>query len=186
MTSRRLVLITAILVISIGMYEITNFQPFTNNKEKKIFPGIIGDTILKDNETGFDSVKNMTLYDDFKGNMTKGYRATYSGNNGTMIVFIAQMPDNMSAYNSLEDMAVRLGYNKDESNNSSPTNPNATIIKLPIKNPDVFVIQKNNSRMWHYTFSKLDKVYWIGFSNPDMQYQSNMLIEVYRNVDAQE
>lgn len=48
---------------------------------------------------------------------------------------------------------------------------------------EIYVIQKDENTTWHYVYLKLDKVYWVGFSKPDIDYQVNMLAEIYRNID---
>lgn len=158
---------------------------FSKSEEKVLFPGIVGDSILKNNEIGIYFIRNITLYDDFRGDILQGYKATYSGGNGTMIIFIAQMKDNIMANRSLKDMVKRIGYNEsisiDDSFNN--TDNNWTILKLRVDNPEVFIVHKDKRLMWHYTFSKLDKVYWVGFSSEDVDYQLDMLVEVYRLVD---
>jgi hypothetical protein len=153
-----------------------------------MFPGVIGDAVLRNNETGEQIIKNMTSYDDFHGNVVQGFKATYSGENGTVVIFVAQMSDNVSADRSFKDMIIRNGYNYSIRSNESIFG-NITVIKLPVINPEIFAIQKNKNDTFHYTFTKLDKVYWIGFSKWDMEYQTNMdyqasmLMEIYINVD---
>lgn len=177
-----LIILTISLVVAIVIIN-PNILDFSYKGEKRLFPDIIGDSILKNNGTGIYYIKNMTSYDGFRGNIIEGYKAEYSGSNGTMIIFIAQMQDNQSANISLKDMVVRIGYNGSINYNQSLEN--GSIIKLSVENPEVFVIQRDKNFTWHYTFNKLDKVYWIGFSRQDVQYQVDMLIEVYRNVDKQ-
>lgn len=183
MASKNMLINTAIVISTIAVIVIfTNVEiNLSKNEEKELFPGIIGDSILKNNDTGIYSVRNITVYDDFRGNIVQGYKATYSSSNGTMIIFIAQMSDNITADISLRDMIARTGYNDSASFNE--TGVDWTVIKLKVENPEVFVIRKDNRSMWHYTFSKLDKVYWIGFSNEDIDYQLDMLVEVYRDID---
>ena len=84
-----------VVVIGFGINVVINLPSST--KEKILFPGILGDTILKNNDTGKQIIENMTSYDGFGGNVIQGYKATYSGRNGTVIIFLAQMPDNTSA-----------------------------------------------------------------------------------------
>lgn len=169
-------------IIVFGIYVAIDISSTVKSGDERLFPGILGDAILRSNETGKDVVTNITLYDNFRGNIIQGYKANYSGSNGTMIIFIAQMSDNISANRSFKNMITRIGYNESVRPNQSFGN-NTTIIKLPVDNPEVFVIQKNKNATWHYTFTKSDKVYWIGFSDPDIEYQARMLIEVYRDVD---
>lgn len=176
--------VIVIVIITFGIYIVINFSLSAKNEEKILFPGIIGDAILKNNETGISSVKDIILYDDFRGNITQGYKVNYSSSNGTIIIFVVQMQDYFAADKSLKDMVIRSGYN--DSNKNVTLGKNATVIKLNVNNPEVFVIQKNNSKIWHYTYVKLDKVYWVGFSDPDVDYQGNMLIEIYRNVDSKD
>lgn len=168
-----------IIIVAIGIVAniIIDFSP--KKEEKEIFPGILGDLILKNNETGIYFIKDIISYDNFRGDVVQGYKANYTGRNGTMIIFMAQMKDNISANKSLRDMVIRLGYNQ-SSNNLNLTYNN--IIKLPVENPNVFVIQRNNTQ-YHYTFHKEDKIYWIGFNNVDVQYQIDMLMEVYKYID---
>ncbi len=176
--------VVAVAIIIFIIIAVINLPSSTNLEEKRLFPQIIGDMILKDNETGIYSIRNITSYDNFRGNIIQGYKATYSGSNGTMIIFIAQMPDNDSAIVSIKDMAIRAGYNE-----SAVQDENTTTMKVPyveklyVKNPEVFVIQKSENVTWHYTFAKSDKVYWIAFNKPDAEYQLDMLREVYVNVD---
>lgn len=173
-----------IVVIVFAAYAVINIQlPVKNDDNKELsFPGIIGDSILKSSETGKDTISNITIYDNFTGDVIQGYKAAYSNpsNNKTMVIFIAQMKDNITANSSLKSMVIRDGYDSTHSNES---NDNITIVKLPVQNPEVFAIRKNKNTMWHYTFYKSDKVYWVGFNNTDMQYQVDMLEEVYRNLD---
>ncbi len=181
MISRCTVIKVVIMVIIIGFVVNIVINLPSSNEKIDIFPGILGDMTLKNNETGKRAIANMTSYDDFQGNIVQGYKASYSGINGTMIIYIAQMPDNMSANISFKDMIVRNGYNYSIGANESVLN-NTAVAKLPVVNPEVFAIQKNNDTH-HFTFTKLDKVYWIGLSELDIEYQVNMLIEVYINVD---
>lgn len=176
--------VIVIVIITFGIYIAINFPLSAKDEEKRLFPGIIGDAILKNNETGISSIKDIILYDDFRGNITQGYKANYSSSNGTIIIFVVQMQDYFAADKSLKDMVIRSGYN--DSNKNVTLGKNATVIKLNVNNPEVFVIQKNNSKIWHYTYVKLDKVYWVGFSDPDVDYQGNMLIEIYRKVDSKD
>lgn len=185
----------AIIIIVVGIIAILAVNMVVDfpkdTEEQPLFPGIIGDMILKSNDTGIYFIKNMTLYDDFRGDITQGFKANYSGKNGTMIIFIAQMSDNQSANKALKDMIIRNGYNesmdsRDDINGNITRYANDTIMKLPVKNPEVFIMQKDKKVRWHYTFAKLDKVYWVGFSESEdtyIEYQVNMLIEVYRYVD---
>jgi hypothetical protein len=83
-------------------------------------------------------------------------------------------------------MVVRAGFNESIYNESIPARitDNITVTKLPVKNPEVFAMQKNINTTLHYVFNKKDKVYWIGFSNDsDIPYQLGMLVEVYKKVD---
>ena len=173
--------IVFIVIITFGIYVVINLSLSKNNEEKRLFPGIIGDAILKNNETGISAIKEIILYDDFRGNITQGYKANYSSRNGTIIIFVAQMQDDSVANKSLKDMTIRAGYN--ESNKNATLGKNTTIIKLPVNNPEVFAIKKDKNVKWHYTYTKLDKVYWVGFSKPDINYQASMLVEIYRRVD---
>lgn len=181
MTSRSTIIGAVIAIIVIGFFVNVAINLPSPNEKSDMFPGIIGDTVLKSNDTGIYVIKNMTLYDGFQGNIMQGYKANYSGINGTMIIFIAQMADNTSSYRSFKDMIIRNGYNYSIGENESVYN-NTTVIKLPVANPEVFVMQKNNDA-FHYVFVKSDKVYWVGFSKFDPEYQGNMLIETYINVD---
>lgn len=174
-------MIVLAMIISIVIYTVID-NPYSTVGEERLFPGIIGDMILKNNETGKYVVESITSYDNFKGYVIQGYKANYSGSNGTMIIFIAQMVDNASASRSLKEMVIRAGYNQSADSNQT-IGDNITVIKLPVDNPEVFVMKKNKNVTWHYTFSKLDNVYWVGFNGSDIQYQIEMLIEVYRNVD---
>ena len=185
--SNKLIFIVVLVIFAgfgIGMVNISN-----KDEVRVLFPEIIGDAILDSNETGIYFVRSIVLYDDFRGDVVQGYKATYSGGNGTMIIFMAKMRDNESAYDSLKDMVIRDGYNQigfNETigdNNFNITLPIDNVTRLPVKNPEVYMIQKNKNSTWHYTFTKLDKVYWIGFNNSDIQYQIDMLIATYRNVD---
>lgn len=175
--------IVIIVVIVFVAYAVINIQlPVKKDSNKELsFPGILGDSILKNSETGKDTIRNITLYDNFTGDVIQGYKAEYSnpGNNKTIVIFIAQMKDNITANNSLKSMVIRDGYDSVYSNESD----NITVVKLPVQNPEVFAIRKNKNAMWHYTFYKSDKVYWVGFNNTDVQYQVDMLEEIYRNVD---
>jgi hypothetical protein len=173
--------IATIIIIILGIYVAINLPLSTKSEEKKLFPGIIGDAILKNNETGISSIKDVILYDDFRGDIIQGYKANYSGSNGTIIIFIAQMQNYSVTDKSLKDMVIRAGYN--ESDINATLGKNTTIIKLPVKNPEVFVIQKDENTTWHYVYVKLDKVYWVGFSKPDVDYQASMLVDIYRKVD---
>ena len=170
-------IIVVIIIFGFGINIIINLP--SNAKEKRLFPGILGDAVLKNNEIGKQVIINMTSYDDFRGNIIQGYRATYSGINGTTIVFVAQMQDNISANISFKDMVVRNGYSENVEHDQN----DSTIIKLPVENPEVFAMRKNDNMTWHYTFTKLDKVYWIGFSGKNIEYQAGMLIEAYRTID---
>ncbi len=188
MVSRNALTNVAIVVIIIGfaISIVTNIP--SSNVKIYMFPGVIGDAVLRNNETGEQIIKNMTSYDDFHGNVVQGFKATYSGENGTVVIFVAQMSDNVSADRSFKDMIIRNGYNYSIRSNESIFG-NITVIKLPVINPEIFAIQKNKNDTFHYTFTKLDKVYWIGFSKWDMEYQTNMdyqasmLMEIYINVD---
>ena len=179
-------LIVAVIFIIIASILTTVVIDISPRDENKVFPGIIGDMILKNNETGIFFIRNITLYDDFRGNITQGYKGTYSNNNGSMIIFLAQLRDNVSANRSLKDMVIRSGFNESTYNESIPARitRNITVAKLPVKNPEVFVMQKNINISLHYVFYKKDKVYWVGFDNdPDIQFQLGMLVEVYKKVD---
>ena len=172
----------AIVVIVIGLaISIVTNQPSSNVKID-MFPGVLGDAVLRSNDTGKQVIANMVSYDNFHGNVVQGYRANYSGINGTVIIFVAQMADNMSADRSFKDMIIRDGYNYSIGTNRSVLD-NTTVVKLPVTNPEVFAIQMNRKDTFHYTFTKLDKVYWIGFSKWDVDYQASMLMEIYINVD---
>lgn len=173
-----IVVVVAVMVVGFGLNILNNIS---HTEEKRLFPGIIGDSILKNNETGIYFIKNMILYDDFRGPIVQGYKANYSSINGTIIIFIAQMTDNITANRSLKDMVTRIGYNDSISFNNTDTN--WAVLKLQVQNPEVYVINKDNRSIPHYTFSKLDKVYWIGFSNEDIDYQLDMLVEIFRMVD---
>lgn len=172
-----------ILIIVYIAYVLINL-PKTGENKKALFPGIIGDSILRDNESGIIFIKGIVAYDNFSGNILQGYRANYSGVNGSMIIFVAQMLDNISAEKSFTNMIVKNGYDGDEKRYLNVTE-NTTIVKLPVKFPEVFAIRMNGTMPWHYTFAKLNKVYWIGFYSQDIQYHANMLEEVYRTVDLQ-
>lgn len=197
-------LIYIIVVIVVVIYLATNID-FSTKKEKEMFPGILGDAILKSNETGINSVMKVVSYDGFQGDIISGYNANYTSSNGTMIIFIAKMSNNESAYRSLKDMVIRMGYNESSYNdsllynesrynqsissnntNKSAIDENVSVVRLPIKNPELFLIQKEKNKIWHYVFSKEDKVYWIGFNNLDIQYHLDMMIEVYKNVDRKD
>lgn len=153
-----------------------------NTEEKVLFPKIIGDTILENNETGKGVITSIALYDNFKGYLVKGHRANYSSRNGTMIIFVAQMLDNNSANRSLKDMLVRAGYDDNIGYGRDRDIGNNTVVKLK-DNPEIYLMQKNRNISRHYTFAKSDKVYWVGFSSPNTRYQIDMLTEIYRNVD---
>lgn len=183
MISRKAVIQVAMMVIIIGFVVNIVINLPVSTEEKDLFPGILGDMTLKNNETGKQTVANMTSYDNFQGNIIQGYKATYSGVNGTMIIFIAQMSDNMSTIRSFRDMIIRNGYNYSVGINESVKN-NTTVIKLPVINPEVFAIQKKKNDTFHYTFAKLDKVYWVGISKLDIEYQANMLMETYVKIDT--
>lgn len=160
---------------------------FTKGEEKRLFPGIIGDTVLKSNETGISFIRNITLYDNFVENIMQGYKATYYGKNGTMVIFAARVKDNITANKSVKDMVIRMGWNESmsfkDNGNKTSNSTNWTILKLRVDNPEVFVIRRNNRSIWHYVLSKSDKVYWVGFDNIDIDYQLDMLVEMYRTVD---
>lgn len=187
MVDRKSLITATIIIIIAGILTtvVIDISP-EGNEKKVIFPGIIGDMILKNNETGIYFIRNITLFDDFRGNITQGYKGIYSNKNGTMIIFLVQVQDNVSANRSLKDMVVRAGFDESTYNESIPAkiNENNTVAKLPVKNPEVFVMQKKLNTTLHYVFYKKDKVYWIGFSNgSDIQYQLGMLVEVYKKVD---
>lgn len=198
---RLIYIIVAVLVV---MYVAINID-FSSKKEKEMFPVILGDAILKSNETGISSVMKIVSYDGFQGDIINGYNANYTSSNGTMIIFMAKMSSNESAYRSLKDMVIRMGYNESSYNdsllynesrynqsissnntNKSAIDENVSVVRLPIKNPELFLIQKEKNKIWHYAFSKEDKVYWIGFNNLDIQYHLDMMIEVYKNVDRKD
>lgn len=198
---RLIYIIVAMLVV---MYVAINID-FSSKKEKEMFPVILGDAILKSNETGISSVMKIVSYDGFQGDIINGYNANYTSSNGTMIIFMAKMSSNESAYRSLKDMVIRMGYNESSYNdsllynesrynqsissnntNKSAIDENVSVVRLPIKNPELFLIQKEKNKIWHYAFSKEDKVYWIGFNNLDIQYHLDMMIEVYKNVDRKD
>ena len=215
---RLIYIIVAMLVV---MYVAITID-FSSKKEKEMFPVIIGDAILKSNETGINSVMKIVSYDGFQGDIINGYNANYTSSNGTMIIFMAKMSSNESAYRSLKDMVIRMGYNESSYNdsllyndsrynqsissnnsllynesrynqsissnntNKSAIDENVSVVRLPIKNPELFLIQKEKNKIWHYAFSKEDKVYWIGFNNLDIQYHLDMMIEVYKNVDRKD
>ena len=178
-------IIATILIVSIIMNINIDFFSKNEYKEDKIFPGIIGDMILKSNDTGIDTIKDMVTYDDFRGDIIQEYKANYTGSNGTTVIYVAQMKDEESAMKSTKDMIIRSGYNEsanEGTNESANITDNVTVVKLPVENPEVFVMQKNIRVPWHYVFADLDKVYWIGFSNQDTDYQMEILIEIYRNI----
>lgn len=178
-------IIATILIVSIIMNINIDFFSKNEYKEDKIFPGIIGDMILKSNDTGIDTIKDMVTYDDFRGDIIQEYKANYTGSNGTTVIYVAQMKDEESAMKSTKDMIIRSGYNEsanEGTNESANITDNVTVVKLPVENPEVFVMQKNIRVPWHYVFADLDKVYWIGFSNRDTDYQMEILIEIYRNI----
>lgn len=178
-------IIIVILAIIYAIYVVTDIiQPSAKINEKKLFPGVIGNAILMSNETGIYFINNIVSYDNFSGDIVQGYKANYSGINGTIIIFMAQMANNMSAEKSLNEMVIRNGYNESMGSNES-IDVNATVIKLPVNNPQVFIMQKNEKSLWHYVYAKSDKVYWIGFSKPDMEYQVSMMMEIYRNIDKE-
>ena len=181
MTSKNNIKYVAMIAATVAIIVIVtsvNIDFFSQNEDKEeIFPGILGDMVLNSNDTGIDAIRNIVAYDDFRGNIIQGYKANYTGSNGTMIIFIAQTRDNESAIQSIRDMVVRSGYN-----DSANITDNDTVMKLPVENPEVFLIQKSDKVPWHYVFAKLNKVYWIGFSNQDIEYQMMMLIEIYRGV----
>lgn len=183
MISRNILIQLAIMVIIIGfIVNVVNNLP-SSTEEKVLFPGILGNTVLKNNETGKQIIENMTSYDGFRGDIVQGYKATYLGDNGTVVIFLAQMPDNTTANVSFKDMVIRAGYHGDiETSNESMRNK--TIIRLPVENPEVFAMRKDKTMAWHYTFTKEDKVYWIGFSSMNVDYQADMLIEIYRSIDT--
>lgn len=184
MISRNTLIQVAMMVIVIGFIAYTvNNVPSADGK-RDLFPGILGNAVLKKNESGKQTIANITSYDGFSGNVVQGYKATYSGENGTVIVFVAQMSDNVSANTSFNDMIAQTGYNRSLGSNQSIRN-NATVIRLPVENPEIFALQKNANETFHYTFTKLNKVYWIGFSKYDMDYEASMLLEIYINVDKQ-
>lgn len=182
MVQRNTLINVAIAVIIIG-FAVNIATDLPSSTEKiDIFPGVLGDAVLKNNETGKQAIANMISYDDFQGDIVEGYKVSYSGTNGTTIIYMAQMSDNVSANRSFKDMIIRNGYNYSIGTNES-VRDNTTVVKLPVINPEVFAIQKNKNDIFHYTFTKSDKVYWIGFSKWDVEYQANMLMEIYINVD---
>jgi hypothetical protein len=182
MISRNNLIQIVIMVIILGFIVnmVTNIP--SSAEEKDMFPGILGDMILKNNETGKQAIGGIISYDDFQGYIVQGYRVNYSGVNGTMTVFIAQMSDNMMANKSLNEMVIRDGYDQSINFNQSD---NVNVVKLGVENPEVFAIRKNESIQWHYVFCKLDKVYWIGFSSRNVEYQGDMLMEAYINIDKE-
>lgn len=179
-------IVAAIIIAGVMLSVKIDFSS-KSSEEKRIFPGIIGDMILRDNQTGKIFIRNMLLYDDFRGNITQGYRSNYSSSNGTMVIFIAQMRDNITANRSLRDMVIRAGFNESAYNESEVPriDRNITVAKLPAKNPEVFAMQKDINSTLHYVFSKKDKVYWVGFNSKeeDIPYQLGALVEIYRTVD---
>ncbi len=179
-TLTKLVIVTIIIVIVANM--VINLP--LSSGDTQLFPGILGNTGLDKNETGKHTIANITSHDGFIGPIIQGYKATYSGDNGTIIIFIAQMLDSGSVNKSFNDMIDQTGYNRSLGSNQSIKN-NVTVIKLPVNNPEVFVIWKNKNDALHYTFTKLDKVYWIGFSKHDIEYEASMLMEIYKNVDRE-
>jgi len=191
MISKNLLILAGMLIL--GMLTIAIFVNLKTDifstpviEEEKIFPEIIGDMLLKENQTGKIFVRNIVLYDDFRGDIVQGYRAKYSGSNRTMIIFLVQVRDNITAKKSLKDMVVRAGFNESRYNESEipRLDKNTTVVKLPVRNPEVFAVQKSWNQTLHYIFSKKDKVYWVGFSDDrDIEYQFGMLVEVFRNVD---
>lgn len=181
MVYRNKIIQVVIAIVIIGFFANVAINLPLSVEKENMFPGVIGDTVLKSNDSGISAIRSMTLYDDFRGDVLQGYKANYSGINGTVIIFVAQILDNTSADRSFKDMIIRNGYNYSTGTNESVYN-NITVIKLPVVNPEVFVIKKNND-VPHFTFTKSDKVYWIGFSKWDIQYQLDMLMEIYINVD---
>ena len=186
MISRNILIrLVLIIVVSVfGIYVIMDLLSTTRYREESLFRGILGDTILKNNETGKKTIANITSYDGFIGNIIQGYKANYSGRNGTVIIFLAQMPDNTTANRSFKDMVIRAGYDNSAKTNDTDTR-NKTVVRLPVENPEVFAMRKNINMTWHYTFTKANKVYWIGFDSKDVEYQADMLIEIYRFVDKE-
>lgn len=187
MVSRNILVIAIILTIAtIVAIGVTVNISSIKKDEKVLFPGIVGDMALQGTGVGIHFIRNITVYDDFRGDIVQGYKATYFGENMTMIIFLVQMQDNISANRSLKDMAIRAGFNESTYNESEIPiiNKNNTIVRLPVKNPTVFAVQRDMNETLHYVFSKKDKVYWIGFSNDqDLPYQLGMLVEVYKSVD---
>ena len=180
---KMLITLTILVVVGVGIKVVLIDIPLY---EEKMFPDMIGDMILKNNYTGVYFVRNITIYDNFKGDIIQGYKAVYSNNNGTMIIFLAQVQDNITANKSLKDMVVTAGFNESTYNESEVPiiYVNNTIVKLPVKNPEVFAMQKSWNQTLHYIFYKKDKVYWIGFNDDnDTEYQVGMLVEIYKNVD---
>lgn len=170
-----MIVATVVIIVIVINVDIDFFSK--NEYKEEIFPGILGDMVLNSSDTGIDVIRNIVTYDDFRGDIIQGYKGNYTGSNGTMIIFIAQMKNNESAKQSIKDMVIRSGYNE-----SANVTDNTTVVKLPVENPEVFIMQKSSRVPWHYVFADLNKVYWIGFSNKDEEYQSMMLIEIYRNV----
>jgi len=183
---KMLIAVAIIVIVGFGIIWINTPLP-PKNGEKKLFPDIVGDMMLRNNETGIFFIRNITLYDDFDGDIKQGYRATYVGGNGTMVIFLAQMQDNVSTIRALKNMVTRAGYNEGIYNKSIPAklNNSITVTRLPSDNPEAFAMQKDVNTALHYVFSKKDKVYWIAFnsSEEDIPYQLGMLIEVYQDVD---
>lgn len=176
--------IVTIIIIILGIYVTINLPLSAKGEEKRLFPGIVGDAILKNNETGISSIKDIVSYDGFRGDIVQGYKANYSSRNGTVIIFIAQMQNYSVTAKYLKDMIIRAGYN--ESDTNVTLGKNTTIIKLQANDPvdpEVYVMQKDENTTWHYVYLKLDKIYWIGFSKPDIDYQTSMLAEIYSKVD---
>lgn len=181
----RNILINVAIIIVITVFGITIMNDIPSSAEKRdLFPGILGNSVLNKNETGRQTVVNISSYDGLVGHIVQGYKATYSGENGTVIVFVAQMSDNISANKSFHDMIAKTGYNRSLGSNQSIKNY-IIVARLPVENPEIFAIQKNRNETLHYTFTKLDKVYWIGFSKHDVEYEASILFEVYVNVDKQ-
>jgi hypothetical protein len=179
-------ILAEILIVAYIAYTIYSFYAIihANTEIKPMFPEILGDTVLRSNATGISTTDGIREYDNFRGDVVQGYEANYSGINETMIIFIAQMKDNESANGSLMDMVKRDGYNESISFNQSILS-NTPVVKLPVQNPQIFLMQKSQKIPWHYAYAKKDKVYWIGFSKPGPQYQISMLYEVYRGVDSE-
>lgn len=179
-----LAMIMAIITIVVIVLNV-NIDLFSKNENKEeIFPGILGDTTIKSNEIGIDFIKSIITYDDFRGDIIQGYKANYNGTNGSVIIFMAEMKNNETAIQSVKEMILRNGYNASNNitDNDTVLDENITVLKLPVENPELYLMQKSQKVPWHYVFAKNNKVYWIGFSSRDVDYQMLMLITIYQNV----